>query len=125
MKADRVWYVCVLVLCSNGLLLAAVSMWAQRPNSELEKVFSDWKKRQDKTVMYHLRGEVVIPKGSLRDSMGRPMPDAPPADVVSTATRTILFDFTNNRHRLEFEGQQYELEKRKLHPKFQVRVFDG
>lgn len=109
-------------------LLTSEKTTAQEPDARLEKVFADWAKRRERTksVRYVTRGETVLPKGSLRAPIGQSSSrEAPPRDIVSRVTQTMLLDFEKQRHRLETEQEEYDAGTDKVYPRVVTRLFDG
>ncbi len=121
-----------LVLCVLGvfgLLLSGGATRAQEPDPRLDKVFADWKKRQERAraVRYRVSGKATLPKGSLSlaDTERRFPKETPPRDIVTPLRRTMLLDFTTNRHRLETVGLEYHADTDKVYPRVVTRLFDG
>ncbi len=130
MTMSRRWHLSVWILGVSGLL-NGVAAFGQPPNPRLEKVFADWKKRQErvKTVRYRVQGEGIRIKGSYEGLVGRPgQPEKrtlPPRDITTSVKRTLLLDIPNNRYRREVEEQEYDIGTDRVYPRVHVCVFDG
>jgi hypothetical protein len=125
---------CIRTLLRVSAAVAQVSLavftlggagWAADP--QLEKVFSDWKKRQEQctSVRYQVTGETIISKGSWHTRQLGYDPAVPPEDTRSPVSRNILVDFSGSRYRFELEEQLYDKDTQRLYPNCSTRVFDG
>jgi outer membrane lipoprotein-sorting protein len=101
---------------------------AQAPDPRLERMFADWKERQEdfKSVRYEIDGARVTARGSGTDSMGRPVkPEKPPRDISCPVHWVFLIDFTTGRYRREVNEVLYEVGTGKSYPRITLDAFDG
>lgn len=115
------------LLLMLGFLFGWASASAQAPDPQIEKVFADWKARQAKfkSIRYQVRGDVTKPKGSAPDHRGAQSMKLPSTDLKAEFKFTVLFDFNKQRHRLEEEGTQFDIETSKPYPTYRIWVYDG
>jgi hypothetical protein len=122
----RIFSVCLAGLC---LFFPALSSLRAQPNAEqVERVFRDWQKRQERMqrIRYVVRGECIRPKGSYTDEMGRPLvPPQPPRDIAEKQDTVFLLDISGQRFRMERDHQTYWDRDKKLVPCLATTVFDS
>ena len=122
-----------------AMLLAGLPMVVQSKYSAaaddrppIERAIEGWGKRLDllPVIRYQLEGTRTWTKGSLNDH-AKNIPielaglDMPAEDVIAKFERTVLFDFSRNRYRIDWDEPDYDMETRSL---FRIRcnyAFDG
>jgi hypothetical protein len=125
---SKPWRFMARLVTFGGLVWASGLSAAQQPDPQIEQVYKDWVKRQEKAkhVRYVIEGDAVVSKGGFTKSIEpTPAQPVPPHDVAWKVKRTVLLDFAGNRHRLELEEKQYDYRTDKLHPKVVTDLFDG
>ena len=115
-------------LAGFALILTAGSACGQATDPRLGKVLADWEKRQQAvdSIRYVVKGQHVIPKGSLRDDTGAPLKTPAPAeDVTAEVNWLAVFDFPKGRHRLEVSEQVFDRKSNRFHPQMGIFVSNG
>jgi hypothetical protein len=101
---------------------------AYAAGTELQKVLADWENRAKRAgcIRYHVTGQSILPKGSLRDVRNIPLvPETPNRDIVGTVALTVLVDFPGKRYRLDLEEEIYDQGTDRLYPNVRTNIFDG
>jgi hypothetical protein len=123
--ASSSWRLCLLLL---GLLVLTPAVRAQPPDARVTRVLADWKRRQQvfQTIRYTLTGQMLRPKGSFPDDMGRPSnPPRPPRDVTEPMEHRLLLDFAKQRFRWEKEEDAYLPGPDKVFPRVSTSVYNN
>lgn len=111
-----------------GGLFPAVAQ-AQAADPRLDKVFSDWQKRFDRTgtVSYQVKGEWVVPRGAWEaNEYGQPpVVERPPRDIVLVQKRKLLLDLPKQRYRYEGEEQCPNSQKGTIYTEAYIHMFNG
>jgi hypothetical protein len=113
--------------CIAGLLLCNESA-CQAADARIDNILAGWQQRQSAItgLMYRLSGERInTPEQFKFDRMGQPRRGVPTKEIRCKLHHTALFDFVQNRHRLELNEQVYFIETGQLYPKVSTSCFDG
>jgi hypothetical protein len=120
----------ILLVCLSVFVLlpTASPLHAQLGEEQVERVFRDWQKLQDRIqrIRYVVRGESVVPKGTFTDEMGKPLdPPQPDRDIAQKQDTICLLDIAGKRFRMEQDAQVYASWEKRLLPRLTTTVFDG
>ncbi|HEX5447537.1 MAG TPA: hypothetical protein VFW87_27225 [Pirellulales bacterium] len=130
---SRLWMVYVVlaaVQAAPDVTLAAPETPSDADRELIESILSDWRQRAEKlgTIRCVAEGTATVPKGCYNGDQYVPDDfegDVPSADHTYPCRYEWLFDFQNNRFRIESHKEAFHMEKLIFVPDGKLTASDG
>ncbi len=108
----RTFWILVYVVCC-WIECALTGIAAAQATDPIRQIIADWEKRRAAlpVVQYRMTGTRLWPRGAFNEYLDEAIPgpnrENPATDLRGKVTRTVLLDFPGNRHRIEWDDEEY------------------